>query len=150
MQNDIYYVYAHVDPDSDEYVYIGHGNGARAYTFKTVVKPSGSYGHRNKEHSDYLESLISRGFLPHEWVYFLKRGLSKQEAASEEKELIKLFRPKFNQKPGCPLKMSIEQIQEAEKLKSQGWSYEKLSTKYGVAAMTVFRTLKNKELIYAQ
>lgn len=151
QSNEVYYVYAHVDPKTDEYVYIGHGNGARAYMFKTTKSTrEGKYGHRSKIHSDYLEGLIQQGLVPHEWVYFIARGLSKKDAIDHEREMIRLFRPKFNQKPGCPLKMSIDQIVEAEKLRISGWSYSRLAHKYGVSTMTVHRTLNIKDTIYAR
>lgn len=150
MQNEIglCYVYAHVDPITNVIMYIGHGQGARAYTFKSV-QINGTYSHRNKEHSEYLEGLYEQCYLPHEWTEFLFRNLSKKTAAKLERELIELHKPIYNQTCAPKLrKLSDDQIKEAIKLRKEGWYYSKLAEHFGVAAMTIHRALSGKSKVY--
>ena len=91
MNENIFYVYMHVDPDSKEVLYIGMGQGSRAYATKTVKINTTRYGHRSPEHAKHLDDLLDKGYLPHEWITFIKRGLHKQDALLLEKDSIEKY-----------------------------------------------------------
>ena len=91
----IYYVYKHVDPRTDELLYIGHGCRGRAWVHgsdKSVL--------RSQEHLAYLESMTQDGFVASEWVFVLNSGLTKSDACAIEQDLIRKMKPLYNKTQG--------------------------------------------------
>ena len=94
-----YYVYYHIDPFTSEVVYIGMGQKHRAWTMGTMRNHkinNKQYGHRNKDHNNWMEDLIGKSQLPCDWVRVQVRNLSKSKANEIEKDLIETHKPKFN------------------------------------------------------
>ena len=94
-----YYVYFHFDPRDNTIVYVGMGQGSRAWamgSYRQVNPKAKQYGRRDKEHAEWLDLLYLEGYLPDEWVKIISKGLTKQEAAELEREFIEDHRPKFN------------------------------------------------------
>lgn len=81
-----YYVYAHQDPITQEYVYIGKGRSCRAFRAMQL-------GHRSEAHAEWLDDQYHNGNIP---VKFLWLHLSEEEAKDKEQEAIKKYKPKFN------------------------------------------------------
>ena len=77
-----YYVYKHVD--GDEIVYIGMGQGQRAWR------------HDNTRSKDHIEWMKTNNLF--DCVQCVKNGLSKNDANRLEEELIAEYQPKFNRK----------------------------------------------------
>lgn len=152
IERNDYYVYQHIDPDTHLVIYIGHGRGKRAYeTETTFVKRRGAYGHRSMEHSEFLQSLLKRGYLPHEWCDFPFRSLSKEEAARKESGLILLTKPKFNQAYGLKqCKFNKTDLQAIFGLREMGVSYENIAKEFNVSAMTVYRAVSGKSKNYKE
>ncbi len=138
--NNYYYVYWHIDPNTDEVVYIGHGCKGRAWTHgsrKTAL--------RSQEHLDWLEEKNNQNFLPTDFVFILLKNLTKNEACAEEQNLIRTYNPRFNKPLGKSLlKINSEDFELIQELRSNGLSYKKISEETGFSTMTVFRVLNNK------
>ena len=139
-----YYVYEHVDPRSGAILYIGMGTGSRAYATKTTKAKQSAYGHRSPEHSKHLDELLKEGYLPHEWINFPGRGLTKEEALSFEKELIKEISPLYNKKQGVKsLKFSREDILEMKHLRYLGYYYSDIAKEMGCSTMVAHRIVND-------
>jgi len=54
-----YYWYKHIDPDTQELVYVGHGSGGRAWQCGSTHSPL-----RSKEHLKWADDLLERGVTP--------------------------------------------------------------------------------------
>lgn len=145
MPENTHYVYKHVDPETKELLYIGMGKGSRAYATQTApTKTSSRYGHRSPEHSDHLNILMNKGYLPHEWIEFHSRGLSKPDALVLEKELIEKLEPRYNRMAGIHrLMFDKAQILKMKELRDQGAYYHEIATTMGCSAMTVHRILNH-------
>lgn len=132
-----YYVYQHIDPETDEVIYIGRGSGSRAWMY---VHPF-----RSEEHSEYLEDLVDRGYLPSDWVRIESRRLTKDESVLMEKKFLAEFRPRFNKIPGLKLlKITEEILKTAFELREKGWSYDKIAKEVGLNTMTLHRGMNQK------
>lgn len=136
----IYYVYKHVDPRSNELIYIGHGSRGRAWTHgsdKTVV--------RSQEHLAHLDRMIYDGFVASDWVHIIERGLDKSSACKIEQDLIREFKPAYNKPQGKHLlKMTPEQFGLCLEMRESGMFYHEIATEVGVSTMTVYRALNGQ------
>lgn len=146
-----YYVYIHFDPDTEEILYVGMGKGSRAYATKTVKVSRTYYGHRSPEHSEHLDQLLAKGYLPHEWINFDQRGLDKEVAKRLEKQHIENLKPKYNRKAGIKsLKFNKDQIYELQKLRETGLSYKRVAEAMDCSTMAAHRILNNKSPRYRE
>jgi len=136
----IYYVYKHVDPRTDELLYIGHGCRGRAWVHgsdKSVL--------RSQEHLAHLESMTQEGFVAGEWVFVLNSGLTKSDACVIEQDLIRKMKPLYNKPQGkSALKITPEQYQLAQEMREDGKFYHQIADEIGVSTMTVYRALNNQ------
>lgn len=140
-----YYVYGHMHPETEKFVYIGHGSRGRAWIHgsrRTVL--------RSQDHLDFLEGLNLAGYLPTDWVVIFNRGLTKKVACEIERSLIKNYNPMFNKPQGVYTRvMSKEDVDRAKELRKQGLSYAKIGDELKVSTMTARRAVldlyKNKE-----
>lgn len=73
-----YYVYLHVDPETNQIQYVGKGSGARAWSLVG----------RSQEHIDWLTSMTNQGVSPDEFVIVVHSGLSEDRALQKEKQII--------------------------------------------------------------
>lgn len=81
----MYYVYAHVDPKTEEVLYIGKGTDSRAWCIQS----------RGPGHQEYLESFVrdhGRG----SYVRIIFDHLDESEALILEKGLICMNQPSLN------------------------------------------------------
>lgn len=139
--NDIYYVYEHVEPITDEVVYIGHGCLERAWTCRSGRGKTYSGGHRKPEHSDWCLELMNSGLTPADWVKILYQGLCKSEANKLEHKLIDKYRPRFNYQIGDNYKLSDVERAKAFDLRESGLYYHQIGIELGVSTMTIWRYL---------
>jgi len=146
-----YYVYIHVDPETKEVLYVGMGKGSRAYATKTTKTKQAAYGHRSPEHSEHLDRLLDKGYLPHEWIIFINRGLIKEEALHIEKQLISSLKPLYNKSHGI-LNLLFDQtgVDRIKNLREQGLSYQKIAIEVGCSTMVAYRILNNKSPRYKE
>jgi hypothetical protein len=92
-----YYVYTHVDPATNQVVYVGSGSDGRAWEYKSFERPNGGGGQRrNTHHAAYLRSLVSDRLTPDHWVRIVCSGLDLEAARRIEKVLIAELKPMFN------------------------------------------------------
>lgn len=137
-----YYWYKHIDPDTKEVVYVGHGSGGRAWQCGSSHSPL-----RSDEHCKWADELLNRGVTPDEWVEIGDRGLTKKEAKEVEHELIHQLKPKFNRSIRYPLlKFTIDLYDQALKLRAKGLSYKQIGEKLGLSTMVVHRGLNGKSI----
>jgi len=133
----IYYVYGHVDPRTEETIYVGHGCRGRAWIHgskRTVL--------RSQDHLDHLESMTQDGFVATDWVVIYNQGLDKTSAAKVERDLIKELRPKYNNQVGGYNLLMTKTLQNTcKELKSKGMSYEKIADELKISAMTARRAV---------
>lgn len=147
----LYYVYLHVDPITYETLYVGMGKGTRAYATKTTAAGKNEYGHRSPEHSDYLDTLMEQGYLPHEWVKFIDRSLDKETARLLEKECIEKYKPTYNRKFGRKLcHLSREQVEYVLTQKSEGRMQKHIAEELGVSQMVVSRVCTGSSKNYKE
>ena len=137
-----YYVYFHIDPETDEIVYIGSGTGERAWCVRPGKKLKGG-GHRKPEHSFWCYQLMDAGLTPEDWVYIKQRGMTRIEARQYEEQLIKKHKPLFNYKRGVNFILSDEQVIECFDLRDLGYSYSAIAQKINTSTMTVWRRLND-------
>ncbi len=137
-----YYWYKHVDPDTQEVVYVGHGSGGRAWQCGSSHSPL-----RSKEHCKWADDLLERGITPDEWVEIGDRGISKEEAKETELQLIHELKPKFNMSIRYPLlKFTPELYDKAVGLRNAGYTYQAIAKALGLSAMVVHRGLNKKSI----
>ena len=136
----IYYVYKHVDPRTDELIYVGHGCRGRAW-----IHGSKRNCLRSQDHLNHLESMTLDGFVPTDWVYIEYQGLDKSSACQIEQEIIRLERPTYNRSLGKHnLKVTPEIYELCKALRLKGCSYAVISEEVGLSPMTVYRALNNQ------
>ena len=142
MDQYIYYVYSHVDPRTDEIIYVGHGCRGRAWIHgskKTCL--------RSQEHLNHLESLTQDGFVATDWVVILAQGMDKKSAAQLERTMIEDLEPTYNKRQGEKImKVTADMLTEMESLrhspfKDGGLSYKLIADVVGVSTMTAYRAL---------
>lgn len=123
----MYYVYSHNDPVTGDLIYIGMGQGDRAWAIK-------SRG-RSEDHRRRLEELSSKGFVASDWVRILKRGLSQSDAYELEGRLLAEYKPLYNkQYLKC---MSEQEKQSAYEQHLSGESYSAIARQLGYDVKTV-------------
>jgi excinuclease UvrABC nuclease subunit len=113
-------VYTHTDPHTQEIVYVGVGTSCRAF------RATGS-GHRGANHKEWLEAQYHLGKIP---VSFVASSLTKEQALSRERELIKQHTPIFNRmhNPNVSFSRVPEKVRHFVKLLRQlGYSYTQIS-----------------------
>lgn len=136
----IYYVYKHIDPRTGELIYIGHGCRGRAW-----IHGSKRTCLRSQDHLDHLESMISDGLIPSDWVHIVIQGISKKYAATLEQELIRELSPTYNKPQGKHLlKLTPETYRLCQELRDEGLFYNQIADEVGVSTMTVYRALNQK------
>lgn len=79
----VYYVYEHIDPETRDIKYVGHGVDGRAYEF---FKPS---ARRCYDHAEWAYKLLSKDYLPSDLVRIRAFGVSKKSAARIEKDILR-------------------------------------------------------------
>lgn len=92
--------------------------------------------------------MIDKGYLPHEWIIFYEKHLSRKDAFQKEQSLIKELRPIYNRKSGPKKKLSDEQIRQTKELRSRQLSYDKIAILIGCSRETVYRVITNKRGTY--
>lgn len=136
----IYYVYEHVDPRTQELIYIGHGCRGRAWTHgsdKTAL--------RSQEHLAHLEDMTINGYTADHWVRIIYSSLTKSEACETEQDLIRNRKPRYNKPQGFKnLKLSPEQVTLCQEMREDGMFYHRIAEEVGVSTMTVYRALNNQ------
>jgi hypothetical protein len=133
-------VYKHIDPRTDELLYIGHGARGRAW-----VHGSKHSVLRSQEHLNHLESMTQDGFIPSDWVHIVQQGISKKDACTIEQALIRELNPKYNLPQGkSQLKLNNDKLKHCRVLKEFGASYADIALVVGVSPMTVYRALNGQ------
>lgn len=126
-------MYSHIDPKNKKIVYIGRGQGARAFT------TSDRYG----PHKMYLSKLVDEGYIPLDWVNIIKRGISKQQSIDLEYSLIKNYRPLYNRKSGEQPKLTKNEVNIIKTLYSTGnHSYDDLAFMMDCSRTTIYRIIR--------
>lgn len=132
-----YYVYVHRDLD-DNIVYVGKGTGGRAWD---VTRCRGQH----KEHQEWMQKQMERGFIPSDWTDVLYKGLTEKDAYTKEKEILhRIGGTIFNRQSGernYQAKLTDEQARSIYVSKDNSGV---LSRKYGVsrAAIQMIKTGK--------
>lgn len=139
IPNTNFYIYLHNDPETNENVYIGHGNNSRAW----LIGPT----FRSEEHQKWLENLLNTGYDLSEIVTIGHKGLTKQQAREHELYLIHKWKPRFNKSIRYSgLKFTPEKYDKAKILREQGLSYNKIAKELELAPMTVHRGMSGKSI----
>lgn len=134
-----YYVYSHIDPETSEVLYIGRGYGPRAYATNSS-SPKRGYSDRHPNHSLRLHQLMNEGYLPHEWVKFVFRNITREDSKKYEARLIKEYSPKFNRKPGVDKRIfSEEELSKINKMREDKVSYDKIGQYLNCSRSTIHR-----------
>ena len=141
QSSNIYYVYTHTDPETNEIVYIGKGSRGRAWH----CAESNS---RGEEHALWMNKLIHQGFTPDAWVTLIESALSEEESYKLERELIEKHKPKYNSRGDAACKLSSFDLEEIKFWRERGLSYEKIAEKVGFSTMTVFRAYNGRTKNY--
>ena len=120
------------------------GTGARAYVFKSSKASNTYYGHRSHEHSAHLETLINKSYLPHEWIVFEFKNLSKEDARNKERELIAEYKPLYNRSPGIKqLKFDLKDIKRIKQLRKEGLFYSEIAKEMSCSQMVAHRIVND-------
>lgn len=134
-----FYVYKHVDPETEETVYVGMGSCGRAWSVGYNKKDTYN-GHRSEGHMAWYESLEEKGYTLWDIVKEHKRNLTREEAFEEETRLIEELLPRFNVPRGKNLlKMNKEKIDKALQMRKSGKPWKNISSELGLSVMTVWR-----------
>lgn len=126
------YIYAHVNPDTGEILYIGSGRNYRA----TILHPG-----RSSLHDRFMRNCKAR-YRQDEWCVFLACGLEKEEAHRLERELIHKVEPVFNRLgrnlsfafhgPSHASVLTEEQVSQIKRAYLDGLSIRRCAAKWGV------------------
>lgn len=140
----IHYVYMHVCPKTQECLYVGHGRFERAWRCSTSGNQK-LYGHRCKEHSEYLMQLQLEGFIPYDWCTIIYTRLDKKRACQLEQEETRSREPKYNKPLGLTLmKIKGEELKLIREMREQGMFYSEIANKTKRTTMTVWRAINGK------
>ena len=141
-QKNNFYVYLHVDPLTQEVVYVGKGKNGRAWD---VTRCRNSH----KEHQEWMLELTYKGFIPTDWVSIISKNLTENEAFSEEKKyLYENGTLRFNRQSGerqHQAKMTNEQALEAFSLVKAGWKHKDVAAKFGVSRAAISMLVSGKQ-----
>jgi len=146
-----YYVYLHHDPDTKDLLYVGMGQGSRAYTTRHSTDNVTNYGHRSPEHAARMFDLMQRGYLPHEWTSFPHRNMTKSQALEKERELIKTLKPLYNRKHGvATLKFNLDDIKNILYMWDNNTPQKVIADKMNCSLMSINRIINNKSIRYEE
>lgn len=135
MNDNIHYVYYHIDPRTEEIVYVGHGCYERAWICRTTGPG------RSVEHAAWCLELMQLGYTPQDWVRVHIWKVTKNVAKDLERIKIKADQPRFNKTLGLPKKLQGEIVDRVRHRRNEGFSYHELGEIFGVSTMTVWRSL---------
>ncbi len=137
-----YYVYFHVDPESEDIMYVGIGTKDRPWVMRN----------RHKDHLDWLERVHEDGFTMGDIVSLEHRDLSRAKALKLELHYINELEPLLNRndKPNKALVLTKDQVKQAVSLREDGWSYKRIAKEFGVATMTIYRLLSGGSKKYKE
>jgi hypothetical protein len=138
-----YYVYQHIDPDTQQVVYIGKGCGGRAWDVTRCRS-------QNKDHQDWMVSLCQKGFVPSDWVIICHKNLSEAESFLKETEWFHLNgQPKFNRTSGeknHQSKLTDSQAREIFTLtKTTNQTHKNIAKDYNVSRAAVSMIASRKQ-----
>lgn len=137
-----WYVYQHLDPETHEIVYVGHGTLGRAWDVSR---------NRNQhiDHQDWMYGLTSKGYIPSDWARILQANLTKEEARELEKEYLQSRTYRFNRQRG---QMNYQaKITDAEaraiflSCKCKEGTQQEIAEKYGVSRSCVAMIASRKQ-----
>lgn len=135
----MYYVYKHVDPITEEIVYIGYGSRDRAWKFPPL-SPNFPSANRQPNHIAWMEEKTKEGFIPADWVKIVEKFEYRDLARELESSLIKKIQPKYNLR-NCnrsPRRIQ-EEVIEMKKLYKEGLTLQQIGSKYNISRQTVKR-----------
>ena len=137
-----FYVYLHVDPSTNEVVYVGKGTNGRAWDVTRCRT-------ENSEHQDWMLELCSIGHTPDEWVVILEKGLSEVAAFKLEKEYFHTHgRPRFNRTGGeknHQSKLTDQQARDAYLLCHMGMRQKDVAEEFGVSRTAISMITTGKQ-----
>ena len=132
----VYYVYTHIDPVTQELMYVGKGTRGRAWWMEKS---------RNKEHYDAITQILDTGnYTMDDIVTIEEKGLTEKEAYVLEEELINELEPPLNRPYGMKSSITEQQLDEMLKLRKEDKSYSFIADVFNVSTMTVYRQLKKR------
>lgn len=136
-----FYVYLHVDPRTNEVVYVGKGKYGRAWDVTRCRS-------LNKEHQEWMKELSSYGFVPSDWVIIYNKGMSEEAAFLLEKEYLHTNGVlKFNRQSGERQHQAKLTDEQAIEIFHLAWdkkeSQASIAKRYGVCR-TVVPVIKYK------
>lgn len=143
MNDKVFYVYQHVDPQTRDIVYVGKGKHGRAWDVTRCRN-------QHKEHQDWMKELCKFGYVPCDWVVIIEQGLSEEEAFLLEKEWL--------HSNGCPIynRQSGEKQHQAKLTNTQAReiytacelgekTHKALAEEYGVSRSTISMIASGKQ-----
>lgn len=141
--SDAFYVYLHIDPETREVVYVGKGIGGRAWD---VTRARG--GHR--AHQEWMQSLMSRGFIPTDWVFITARNLPEDMAFAVEKAYLhKNGVLRFNRQSGeqqHQAKLTNEQVVSIyTELQDKQSKVKSIAERYKVSRAAIYMIKSGKQ-----
>jgi len=143
-----YYVYVHRDPNTGGVVYIGMGQGSRAWMMRNSGGDRARYGHRREAHYRWFQELEAEGYTLADIVEIVQSGLSKSDALALEEQLIAKegYTNLFNVSPEDRAGLSLipELIQDARAWREEGLTYKEIGIVLGVSTMTIHRALNGQ------
>lgn len=136
------YIYAHINPETGEVIYVGQGQKGRAWECKK----------RSEPHEKFLDNLAGMGFTPADWVVILDQDIDANAVGPRELFLIKTLKPLFNHQGVVPSTaqgeastnsvLTTAQVREIRKSYSQGGvTMQTLGEAYGVARVTILKII---------
>jgi hypothetical protein len=136
----IHYVYMHIDPRTKEIVYIGRGQGQRAWMMRSSDKDTPHYGHRRYDHFQWYKELESEGYYLDVIVVLLHRGQTRAQAIANEKNLIEIHKPRFNSNAKQNwLNKHKEIILKVKELRATNTPFSKIAKELDIGTMTAWR-----------
>ena len=140
--DNVYYVYVHNHPKTNETVYVGKGCYGRAWD---VTRNRN--GH--PDHLSWMKTLCEEGYLPYDWVWIIHKGLSEKEAFEKEKEYLhKHGTTRFNRQSGernNKAKLTDTQALNIYDRCLTGESKRKIAIEFGVSPSAVHMIANRKQ-----
>lgn len=133
------YVYQHRCPLTKEVVYVGRGQGHRAWA---------TYNQRSHKHRLWLEDYLNSGLTMGDLVEILHKAIDNDTSKALEKEIIKELKPKFNyahNKDDRNLSLTKEEREKIKQLRSSGISYSRIANLTHTSTMTAWRAINTHE-----
>lgn len=143
MTEKVYYVYLHIDPIKSKTVYIGKGRGGRAWDVTRARS-------KNNEHVQWMNDLMSKGYIPSDWVVIVDKNLSEKDALKLELSLIHSSGlTSFNKQSGekqHQAKLTNEQALEIFKFaKEKKYLHRELAKMYNVSRTAISMIASRKQ-----